>query len=81
MNDVKTSHFISIFGGMSGFEPPEAQEKKKEVEEVRPTEENQGVDPDREHTREEAEGNAHRQKREPKPPKEEKPLHLLDIKV
>lgn len=28
MNDVKTSHFISIFGGMSGFEPPEAQEKK-----------------------------------------------------
>ncbi len=58
-----------------------AQEKKKEVEEVRPTEENQGVDPDREHTREEAEGNAHRQKREPKPPKEEKPLHLLDIKV
>jgi hypothetical protein len=24
MNDVKSSHFISIFGGMSGFEPPEA---------------------------------------------------------
>lgn len=64
------------------------QEKKQEVMEVRPTEENHGVDPDREHTKE------HARQEEGKPrPKEEtpeettadisptSPLHLLDIKV
>jgi hypothetical protein len=30
------------------------QEKQKEVEELRPTEENHGIDPDREHNRQEA---------------------------
>ncbi len=61
-----------------------AQADKKEIEEVRPTEENQGVDPDREHTKEQAEQeerrHAHHEEanENKKPPK---PLHLLDIKV
>lgn len=63
-----------------------AQEEKKEIQEVRPTEENHQVDPDREHQRQEAEENAKEpQKRESSeedgdetPPQ---PLHKLDIKV
>jgi outer membrane biosynthesis protein TonB len=61
-----------------------AQAEKKEIEEVRPTEENQAVDPDREHTKEQAEQEERRPSQEEeanevkKPPK---PLHLLDIKV
>jgi len=60
------------------------QEEKKEIEEVRPTEENHGVDPDREHTKEQAEQEERRseheeEKKETQPPS--KPLHLLDIKV
>lgn len=61
------------------------QEDKKEIEEVRPAEENQAVDPDREHTKQEAEEEQKRtdfakeEKEEDSPP--QKPLHLLDIKV
>jgi len=65
------------------------QEKEKEVEEVRPTEESHAIDPDREHQREEADEETKNllKKKEHKIPKEEndeetqKPLHLLDIKV
>lgn len=61
------------------------QEKEKEIEEVRPTEENHGVDPDREHTKEQAEQEERRPEheehgREESSP-EQKPFHLLDIKV
>jgi hypothetical protein len=61
-----------------------SQEAKQEIEEVRPPEGNHGVDPDREHTKEQADQEEQRPKKEPK--KEEdttppKPLHLLDIKV
>jgi hypothetical protein len=61
-----------------------AQAEKKEIEEVRPTEENQGVDPDREHTKEQAEQEERRssqQEDSSEEPKMQKPLHLLDIKV
>jgi len=61
-----------------------SQEAKKEIEEVRPTEENHGVDPDREHTKEQAEQeekrSEHNEKNEENA-KPLKPLHLLDIKV
>jgi len=67
------------------------QEKQKEVEELRPTEENQAVDPDREHTRQEAdEETSQNLKKSPKhfdsneeQPQDsfEKEEHLLDIKV
>lgn len=61
------------------------QEKEKEIEEVRPTEENQAVDPDREHTKEQAEQDERRPEHEGNPSEEgaaaKKPLHLLDIKV
>ncbi len=58
-------------------------DKQKEVEEVRPTEENHEVDPDREHNKEEAE---QQMKRNPKSEEEEEdeenpPAHHLDIKV
>ena len=63
-----------------------AQEEKKEIEDVRPTEENHEVDPDREHQRQEADEET---KRNPKQPHEEDdtdtqaspPLHKLDITV
>lgn len=59
-----------------------ASEEKKEVQEVRPAEENQGVDPDREHTKEQAEQEEQRSKKENNSPHEKtKSLHLLDIKV
>lgn len=60
-----------------------ASEEKKEIQEVRPTEETQSVDPDREHTKEQAEQEERRSKNEgePEPPKKVKPFHLLDIKV
>jgi hypothetical protein len=60
------------------------QDQEKEVLEVRPTEENHAVDPDREHTKEQAEQEEKRSKdQENASPKEEeqKPLHILDIKV
>ena len=61
-----------------------SQEEKQEIEEVRPTEENHGVDPDREHTKEQAK---QEERRSPHPEKKEDdspptpPLHILDIKV
>ncbi|HEX5623158.1 MAG TPA: hypothetical protein VFX57_01830 [Sulfuricurvum sp.] len=60
------------------------QEKEKEIQEVRPAEENQAVDPDREHTKEQAEQEEQRSQEhaaEPLKEEDEKPLHLLDIKV
>lgn len=58
------------------------QEKEKEIEEVRPAEENKGVSADREHTKEQAEQEERRGKKEEEKPQEKtKPLHLLDIKV
>lgn len=63
------------------------REKEQEVMQVRPTEENHGVDPDREHTKEQAEQEERRSnKQPPSPPEEEEappssPLHILDIKV
>lgn len=59
-----------------------AQEKGKEVLEVRPAEENQPVSADREHTKEQAEQEERRSKKEGEAPQEKaKPFHLLDIKV
>lgn len=59
-----------------------SQEEKKEIEEVRPTEENHAVDPDREHTKEQAEQEERRSEHQgEKSPEKAKPLHLLDIKV
>jgi len=61
-----------------------SQEIRNEIEEVRPAEENHAVDPDREHTKEQAEQEERRQskeeenKEETSPPK---PVHILDIKV
>ena len=60
------------------------QDQEKEVLEVRPAEENQAVDPDREHTKEQAEQEERRsehQEAEPSKEEEVKPLHILDIKV
>lgn len=63
----------------------QVQEKEKEVLEVRPTEENQEVDPDREHTKEEADQqNKRSEKREPHEEEEEtheEEVHKLDITV
>lgn len=64
----------------------QVQEKEKEVLEVRPTEENQAVDPDREHTKEEADQNNQRNKKRELHEEETEeeslpPLHKLDIKV
>jgi len=61
-----------------------SQETQKEIQEVRPTEENHGVDSDREHTKEQAEQEERRssdeeEKEEEIPPP--KPIHILDIKV
>ena len=62
-------------------------EKQKEVEEVRPTEENHMVDPDREHAKEEAEQEMKREKKpeesegEGEEKSEQAPIHHLDIKV
>ena len=62
-----------------------ANEKEKEVMEVREPEETHAVDPDREHQRQEADEELEAQKEaaEKKEEKEEKPfsLHMLDIKV
>ena len=61
----------------------EANKEEKEVEEVRPTEENHSVDEDREHERQERD---EEQKRSPKKKREsedeeETPIHHIDIKV
>lgn len=60
------------------------QDQEKEVLEVRPTEENHAVDPDREHTKEQAEQEEKRSKDQENASlkeEEQKPLHILDIKV
>jgi hypothetical protein len=58
-------------------------EKKKEVEEVRPTEENHKVDEDREHTDQEAESknSKDREQKDDEETEDIPPLHRLDIKV
>jgi len=65
-------------------------EKQKEVEEMRPAEENQAVDPDREHTRQEADEElaASQKKAKKDSQTQEESIaashegeHLLDIKV
>ena len=59
--------------------------KSKEVEELRPTEENKGVDPDREHQKNEADQELQRSKKEKEKEEKEKVVfksnHILDIKV
>jgi hypothetical protein len=60
------------------------QDQEKEVLEVRPAEENHAVDPDREHTKEQAEQEEKRaedQENALSKEEEQKPLHILDIKV
>lgn len=65
------------------------QEKEKEIEEVRPTEENHAIDPDREHQREEADeetsnlpkNKGHEVTEEEREEESDKSPHLLDIKV
>lgn len=60
------------------------QEQETEIQEVRPAEENQKTDSDREHAKEQAEQeekrSAHKEA-EPAQEEEVKPLHILDIKV
>ena len=63
-----------------------AQEKEKEVLEVRPTEENHEVDPDREHEKNMADQETDRNEKKKKSEEDEEqeiefPLHRLDIKV
>ena len=61
-----------------------SREQKKEVQEVRPAEETKGVDPNREHTKEQAEQEERRSSDEEHPKNEEAPaksFHLLDVKV
>lgn len=57
--------------------------KAKEIEDVRPTEENHAVDEDREHTEQEAESEnpKDRDKKEDDESEKTPPLHHLDIKV
>lgn len=61
-----------------------ANSKQKEVEEVRPTEENHKVDEDREHTEQHAEEENTKEREKEKEDNDEEetpPLHQLDIKV
>lgn len=63
-----------------------ANEKDEKVLEVRPTEENHEVDPDREHEKNEADQETARSKHEEHESEEEEkenefPIHKLDIKV
>ena len=60
------------------------QEQETEIQEVRPAEENQKTDSDREHAKEQAEQEEKRSAHhegELAQEEEEKPLHILDIKV
>lgn len=63
-----------------------AQEKDEKVLEVRPTEENHAIDPDREHQKNEADQELARNEKEEQESEEETkepefPIHKLDIKV
>jgi hypothetical protein len=58
--------------------------KKKEIEELRPAEESHKVDEDREHTKQEAESENPKDREKKEDDEEEEktpPLHHLDIKV
>ena len=59
------------------------QERDEKVLEVRPAEENQGVDADKEHQKEQADEQLKRSKKEQKDKDEDEkePLHTLDIFV
>lgn len=60
------------------------QDARKEIEKVRPPEENHGVDPDREHAKEQADQEQQRSKHQDEEASEDTPqkaLHILDIKV
>lgn len=60
----------------------EANKEEKEVQEVRPAEENHRVDEDREHQRQEHDEEQKRSpKKEHKEKEDETPVHHLDIKV
>lgn len=62
----------------------QVQEKEKEVLEVRPAEENQAIDSDREHTKQEADQQNKRNKKREPHEEEETPVegvHKLDITV
>ena len=66
------------------FAQAAANEKDEKVLEVRPTEENHEVDPDREHNKNEADQESKRNKKKEAESSEETtatPLHKLDIKV
>jgi len=58
-------------------------DKEKEIQEVRPTEQNEEVDPDREHQKEEAEQNQKQFQKKKTPLDEDDPYetHQLDIMV
>jgi hypothetical protein len=62
-----------------------AQEKEKEVLEVRPTEENHEVDPDREHEKnmadQESERNEKKESQDDESKESESKIYKLDIKV
>ena len=82
VSSVHNAHNIRVdFQNMAA--QAAAQEKENEVVEVRATEENQEINPDREHQKNEADQeNARSKKEEKKSQKEEsQPLHILDIKV
>jgi len=66
------------------------QEKQKEIEDIRPTEENHAIDPDREHTRQESDEEMSEEAKSPRKTASQKEakeiekaegIHLLDIKV
>lgn len=62
----------------------QVQEKEEKVLEVRPAEENQEIDEDKEHTRDEADRENERSPKHEEDEddaQEEQPLHKLDIKV
>jgi hypothetical protein len=66
------------------FAQAAVNEKDEKVLEVRPTEENHAINPDREHQKQEADEETKRNKKgETEEEKEESqpPLHILDIKV
>jgi len=61
-----------------------ANEKQKEVDELRPAEENQSIDPDREHNRQEADEESARAKKGKKAAskdEDDENVHILDIMV
>ena len=78
---LKTDHIqrIDFQNMMAGHL---TNEKEKEVEEVRPAEENKEIDPDREHQRETAdEETQNKNKKEQKKSETKSSLHKLDIRV